>query len=85
MAIKAFKCTDTQALFRGQRVRCWVHVETVAMRKLAMLHRAATLNDLRVPPGNRLEPMQGNRKGQYSIRVNKQWRICFRWTGTDAE
>jgi len=55
-------------------------IETVAMRKLAMLHRAANLMDLRVPPGNRLEALKGSRKGQYSIRINDQWRICFTWT-----
>lgn len=55
------------------------------MRKLAILHRAASLKDLCVPPGNRLEALKGNRKGQYSIRVNDQFRLCFRWTGTDAE
>lgn len=54
-------------------------------RKLQMLEAAAQLNDLRVPPGNRLEPLKGNRKGQYSIRVNDQWRLCFRWTDYGAE
>lgn len=55
------------------------------MRKLAMLHRAATLEDLRIPPANRLEALQGDRKGQHSIRINDQFRVCFWWTGNDAE
>jgi proteic killer suppression protein len=55
-----------------------------ARRKLIQLHTSQLLNDLRIPPGNRLEALKGNRKGQYSIRINDQWRICFRWTGTDA-
>jgi proteic killer suppression protein len=57
-----------------------VNIETVAMRKLAMLNRAVTLDDLRVPPGNRLEALKGGRAGQYSIRVNDQFRVCFLWT-----
>ena len=57
---------------------------TTARRKLIQLNTSHLLSDLRIPPGNRLEPLKGNRKGQYSIRINDQWRICFRWTGTDA-
>lgn len=56
-----------------------MNIESAAMRKLAMLHRAAVLQDLQVPPGNRLEALKGNRAGQFSIRVNDQWRICFFW------
>lgn len=85
MAIKTFKCSDTRDLFNGKRVRRWVNIETVAMRKLAMLHRAGRLDDLRVPPGNRLEALKRDRKGQHSIRINDQWRVCFAWNGSDAE
>lgn len=77
--IRTFASKDAQALFEGKRVRRWVRIETVAMRKLAMLHRAARLDDLRIPPANRLEASRGDRTGQYSIRVNDQYRICFVW------
>lgn len=84
MAIKSFKCSQTEALYEGERVQQFVNIEAVALRKLAMLNRAATLDDLRVPPGNRLEPLEGKRKGQYSIRINDQFRVCFRWDQGDA-
>ena len=80
MPIKSFKCADTEALFMGQRVAKWINVERVALRKLEQLDWSAVLDDLRVPPGNRLEPLKGARKGQHSIRVNEQWRVCFVWT-----
>lgn len=80
MAIKSFKCADTESLFNGARVRRFVNIEMVAMRKLAMLNRAGSLDDLRVPPGNRLEALKGNLAGLHSIRVNDQFRVCFRWT-----
>lgn len=88
MTILSFKCKDTQAMFEGTRSRRFVNIETVAMRKLAMLNRAALLEDLRVPPNNHLEALQGDRAGQHSIRVNRQWRVCFVWTAngpTDVE
>jgi proteic killer suppression protein len=80
MTIQSFKCKDTRNLFEGNRCRRFVNIETVAMRKLAMLNRAAMLEDLRIPPNNRLEALQGDRQGQHSIRVNRQWRVCFVWT-----
>ena len=80
MPIKSFKCNDTQALFLGRRARRWVNVERPALRKLEQLDWSAVLADLRVPPGNQLKALKGNRKGQHSIRVNDQWRVCFVWT-----
>jgi proteic killer suppression protein len=79
MAIVSFACAETENLYRGTRAKRFVNIQKVAMRKLAMLNRAATLQDLRVPPGNRLEALVGNRAGQYSIRINDQFRICFVW------
>lgn len=82
--IKTFRSVETRDLFNGKRVRRWVNIETVAMRKLAMLNRAARLDDLRIPPANRLEALKGERAGQHSIRINDQFRICFRWRNGDA-
>lgn len=77
--IKTFKCTLTETLFHSQSVAKFKNIERVARRKLLQLHATPDLNSLRVPPGNRLEMLKGNRQGQYSIRVNDQWRICFVW------
>lgn len=83
--IRSFRCADTQALADGVRVRRFIAFEKVARRKLLQLAIAATLDDLRVPPGNRLEPLRGDRQGQYSIRINGQWRICFTWSEAGPE
>ena len=83
--ILSFRNADTEALAQGRRVRRFVNIETVARRKLRQLQIAGRLDDLRVPPGNRLEALQGDRIGQHSIRINDQYRLCFRWTGTGVE
>ncbi len=80
MAIQSFKCSETQALFALKRVRRWVNIETAALKKLRILHAAHGMQDRRIPPGNRLEEFKGDRKGQHSIRINDQWRVCFVWT-----
>ena len=82
--IRSFKSLKTQALFEGRRVSDYVNMEAVAQRKLVMLHRAVVLDDLRIPPNNRLEALKGNLKGFHSIRINDQWRLCFRFDGRDA-
>ena len=82
--IRSFKCTDTQALFAGTAVARFANIRAVAERKLQMLHRAILLDDLRIPPNNKLEALKRDRKGQHSIRINDQWRVCFVWTGSDA-
>jgi len=83
--LKSFACAETEALARGERVRRFVNIASVARRKLRQLEISARLDDLRVPPGNRLEALKGDRAGQYSIRINDQWRLCFRWTVAGAE
>ena len=83
--IKSFKCSDTKALSNGVRVKRFSSIESVARRKLRQLEIATRLDDLKAPPGNRVEALKGKRVGQYSIRINDQWRLCFRWKDTEAE
>ena len=78
--IVSFADRDTERLSAGQRVRRFASFESIARRKLRQLEVAGRLDDLKVPPRNRLEALKGNRKGQMSIRINDQWRVCFRWT-----
>jgi proteic killer suppression protein len=82
--IETFRCKDTEALFTGRHIRRFGAVESAAMRKLAMLNRAGRIEDLRVPPGNRLEALPGDRAGQWSVRINDQWRLCFRFESGNA-
>jgi proteic killer suppression protein len=79
--IQSFKRKDTQALYEGRSPRMFKAFLAVAERKLAQLDAAQTLDFLKAPPGNRLEALKGDRKGQHSIRINDQWRICFVWSG----
>lgn len=82
--IQSFHCPETHALFTGTAVARFANIRAVAERKLQMVHRATRLDDLRIPPNNRLEALKRDRKGQHSIRINDQWRVCFVWTGSDA-
>lgn len=83
--IRSFLCDETERIFHRQRSRKFPHtIQQVALRKLRMLNRATSLQDLLVPPGNRLEKLKGNRSEQYSIRINGQWRICFKWVDGDV-
>jgi proteic killer suppression protein len=77
--IRSFRCPETETLANGMRVRRFVNIESVARRKLRQLEIASRLEDQRVPPGNRLDALKGDRSGHYSIRINDQWRVCFRW------
>lgn len=77
--IRSFACHDTEQLFNSIAVRRFKNIERVARRLLLMIHAATALDSLKIPPGNRLESLSGNRKGQHSIRINDQWRVCFRW------
>ena len=84
IAIQSFKCNHTQKLFEGEQSKRFKNIETVAEQKLQMLDSAMELKDLRAPPANRLEALKGNCEGQHSIRINDQWRVCFKWTTTGA-
>jgi toxin HigB-1 len=84
LVIVSYRCADTRALAGGQRVRRFAGIESVARRKLRQLEIAGRLEDLRVPPGNRLEALKGDRAGRHSIRINDRFRVCFRWTGAGA-
>jgi len=83
--IKSFNCEYTEALSKGRRVRQFASIAKVARRKLRQLEIAGRLDDLRVPPGNHLEILKGDRSGQYSIRINDRWRVCFCWTDAGPE
>ncbi|HEX9665176.1 MAG TPA: type II toxin-antitoxin system RelE/ParE family toxin [Thermodesulfobacteriota bacterium] len=83
--IRSFKCKETEKIFKRTFSRMFPRgIQRIALRKLRMLNRAKTLRDLLVPPGNRLEALHGDREGQYSIRINDKWRICFEWQEGDA-
>ena len=84
MTIKSFRCADTEALYEEKHPRRFRNIEAVAERKLHILDNAVELRDSASPPGNRLEALSGNRAGQYSIRINDQWRVCFKWTDSGA-
>ena len=82
--IKSFKCRDTETMYNGQRIGRFISIQSAAMRKLAILNVAGRIEDLRVPPGNRLEALKGKQQGQWSVRINDQWRICFRFEAGNA-
>jgi proteic killer suppression protein len=83
--IRSFACPETERLFADETSRRLpTQIQRVARRKLLLLNQARRLDDLRAPPGNRLEALKGARHGQHSLRVNDQWRLCFRWVGADA-
>jgi proteic killer suppression protein len=83
--IQSFACAETEKIFRAESSRrIPANIQRVARRKLLALHAAENLHDMTIPPGNRLEALRGDRAGQHSIRVNDQWRICFRWQDGDA-
>lgn len=83
--IRSFKCKNTETLSKGSNVKKFMNIAKVARRKLRQLEIANRLDDLKVPPGNHLEALRGDRTGQFSIRINDQWRICFLWTESGAE
>ena len=82
--IKTFQCRDTEALFNGKRVARFVNIERAALRKLVQLDLAMIIEDMRAPPGNRLEALKGDRARQWSVRINDQWRVCFRFEDGNA-
>ena len=82
--IRGFRCRETEKVFQRGYSKSFSRIQRVALRKLLILDAADTVTDLRIPPGNRLESLSGDRRGQYSIRINDQWRICFRWKDGDA-
>jgi len=83
--IQSFKCKETEKVFKRVFSKKFPSdIQRIALRKLRMLNRATILNDLKVPPSNRLELLKGKRKGQHSIRINEQWRVCFRWSKGEA-
>jgi toxin HigB-1 len=82
--IRSFASRDTERLYHREKVNRFRSFERIALRKLRMLDAATGVDDLRTPPGNRLEKLRGDREGQWSIRINDQWRICFRWEDGDA-
>ncbi|MBE6099601.1 MAG: hypothetical protein E7197_06050 [Anaerovibrio sp.] len=82
--IKTYADKDTKTLYETGHSKKYASFERIALRKLDMLNAACNVNTLRIPPGNHLEQLSGNREGQYSIRINEQWRICFTWDGQDA-
>jgi proteic killer suppression protein len=83
--IKGFKCSETKKIWEGIiSKKLPLDIQQVARRKLRMLNNAQSLNDLKIPPANRLEPLKGDRSGQWSIRINDQWRICFHWLDDDV-
>lgn len=82
--IHSFASADTEALFQSRPVKRFKNFERIARRKLLQIHAATRLDDLCIPPGNRLEALKGDRKEQHSIRINNQWRVCFEWRGNAA-
>lgn len=82
--ITGFRCRETERVFLRLRSRRFAAIQRIALRKLLVLDAAVSLDDLRVPPANRLEKLRGDRKGEFSIRINDQWRICFRWRDGNA-
>ncbi len=83
--IRSFKCKYAKALSKGQRIKRFVNIANVARRNLRQLEIANRIDDLKVPPGNHLEALKGDRPGQHSIRINNQWRVCFCWTDAGAK